>query len=199
MTLRPALPDYKPRPGDIILVPFAGPIGWLITLLQAVVAGDPSRYSHAAVVIDSEWAVQATFPRAEIAPLSELLARRPCAVLVVPPDADYLRPRIVEAALGMVGVRYQFAAYLYIGLAKLRIRPRWLLRLLASRAALICSALADRAWADAGLHCFTDGRPFGAVTPGDLAHVGWTRHMSPGPWLEDFADEVDERGLPAVA
>jgi hypothetical protein len=193
MTLRPALPDYKVRPGDIILVPFAGPIGWVITLLQAVVAWTPSPYSHAEVYVGNGMCVGARAPRASKVRLEDVLARPKVAILAVPESCEWQRDLIVGAALSMVGARYQYLAYLWIGLSRLpighgaayRMVMRWLQHRLETDRAWICSALADRAWYLAGVHLFGDGRLLGAVTPGQLARVGQVRHLRTGPWIED--------------
>jgi hypothetical protein len=77
---------------------------------------------------------------------------------------------------------YQVLAYLWIGLSRLHIRPAWLLHALETETSLICSAWADRAWALGGIHLFNDHRPFGAVSPGEIARVGWTYHYDTGPY-----------------
>jgi hypothetical protein len=176
---------YTPQPGDIYLTRFGGPVGWWITLLQAVVAGDPSRYSHAGVVLWGGWTMSAQWPYPTLVRLDELLEQnrgKPVAFLQAPEWAD--RERIVEAALSLRDRRYSLASYLWIGLSRLGIRPGWLRRRVSSDRAMICSALADRAWAMAGVHLFDDGRLLGEVTPGDLAHVGTIHHHNTGPYEE---------------
>lgn len=177
--------DCEPRPGAIVLVPFAGPrlVRRLIIVGQALLAGAPSRYSHAAIVTGGGWAVEACWPRARMVPMSELMARRPLAYLDLPHEAEGRRDAVVAAALDLVGVPYQGWAYVWIGLAKLGIRPGWMRRKLASPRALICSALVDYAWMLAGVQLFNDGRLLGAVTPGDIAHVGTVHHTDTGPWV----------------
>jgi len=104
------------------------------------------------------------------------------------------RPDLLGRALSMEGAGYQWLAYLWIGLARaakvfglraLGIPLHWLERLLETNKRWICSAYMDRAWLLGGLHMFDDGRLRAAVSPGDVAHVGWTLHADTGPWIED--------------
>jgi hypothetical protein len=178
--------DYQLRPGDIYLTCFGGPIGWLITILQALVAFDPSRYSHAGVVLRGGWTLSAQWPYPTLVHIDDLLEQnrgKPVAFIEAPDWAD--RDAIVDAALSLVMRRYSLWSYLWIGLTRLRIRPRWLRELVASDRTLICSALADRAWMLAGVHAFNDGRLLGEVTPGDLAHVGTIHHYGTGPYRQE--------------
>jgi uncharacterized protein YycO len=46
--------------------------------------------------------------------------------------------------------------------------PRWMRRRLRSDRTLMCSQLCDQAYQSAGVMLFKDGRPAGAVSPGDL-------------------------------
>lgn len=175
--------DYTPRPGDLYLTRFGGPIGWLITLLQALVAFDPSRYSHVGVVLRGGWTLSAQWPYPTMVHLDDLLTEnqgKPVAFIEAPEWAD--RDAIVNAALSLSMRHYSLASYLWIGLTRLHIRPQWLRRLVASDRTLICSALADRAWMLAGVQAFNDGRLLGEVTPGDLAHVGTIHHHDTGPY-----------------
>lgn len=174
---------YVPQPGDIFLTRFGGPLGWFITAMQGLVAGDWSRYSHAGVFIGNGKIVHAQGRGAVIEDATKILNQRPLAILPVPYWAD--RRLVVHAALSLVGRPYGWFSYLWIGLSRLGIRPGWLRRFLASDRTLICSALADRAWLLAGIHAFNDGRILGEVTPGDLAHVGWVHHIGTGPYRED--------------
>lgn len=173
---------YIARPGDIFLTRFAGPIGPAIEVLQAVAAGDPSRYSHAGVIGRNGTVLEATGQGVKRNPLLPILERRPLAILRVPEWAEDRRDAIVDTAESLIGTPYGYLAYPYIGLARLGVQPRWLVRELASFRTLICSAYADRAWDMNGIHLFNDGRVRGAVTPGDLAHVGWTYHVGTGPY-----------------
>lgn len=179
---------YVPQPGDLYLTRFHGPLGWWITTLQAVVAAAPSRYAHAGVFLGDGTVLSAQGSGARIDPVETVLTDRPLAILRVPEWADDRRDIIVGIARAYVGHRYGFLAYLWIGLASLGIQPRWLRRAVASEdTGLICSALVDRIWWHSGIALFDDGRLFGAVKPGELAHVGDVYHVATGPsdlWAE---------------
>lgn len=174
--------DYTPLPGDIFLTRIGGPTGAAIYAAQALVAGDGSRYTHAGVILDRDEVIAAQPGGARIDPAATVLADRPLAILPVPDWAQGRRPQIVQAARSLEGHPYGFAAYLWIGLARLGLRPSWLTRAVGSHRTLICSALADAVWLGAEIHLFDDGRMLGAVTPGDLAHVGTVHHLHTGPW-----------------
>jgi hypothetical protein len=177
--------DYQPRPGDLILVPFGGRARKAVRLAQALVAGDWSEFCHVEAVVSSTQTVGAHHPRACVSDLAEILARQPIAILPVPDGAD--GEAIAQAALDLVGVRYQWLAWAWIGLAKLHIRPRWMRRALERPDRLICSALADLARERGGVRMFNDGRLHGAVTPGDLHYVGIVHNLHTGPYVTEGA------------
>jgi cell wall-associated NlpC family hydrolase len=177
-----ALPPYVGKAGDIYLTRLHGWVGPAVTMLQATVALAPSRYAHAGVFLGDGTVLSAQGSGARIDPESSVLEDRPLAVLRVPAWAESRRDTIVDVARSYVGHRYGWFAYAYIGLATLGIRTPWLERRIASEATgLICSALVDRIWWHAGIGLFDDGRPFGAVKPGELAHVGEVWHVGTGP------------------
>jgi hypothetical protein len=175
---------YRPQPGDLILVPFGGPAGPFVRVAQALIAGDWSEFCHVEVVVSATQTVGAHSPVACYSDLDDILALRPIAILPVPAGAD--GPAIAQAAVDLVGTPYQWLAWLWIGLSKLHIRPRWMQRALASPHALICSALGDYARTVAGVHMF-QGKLMGAVTPGDLHYVGAVENLHTGPWIESHA------------
>ena len=172
---------FTPRPGDIFLTRFGGAFGHVISAAQATIALDPSRYSHAGIVLGAD-VISAQPGGARRQPLAEIMAQRPLAFLPVPAWAQDRRAMIVSLAELFEGRPYRFASYLWLGLSALHIRPNWLRNRIASDDAMICSALADRVWTLAGIHLFDDGRPIGDVTPGDLAHVGDVHHYDTGPY-----------------
>lgn len=173
---------YVPKPGDIYLTRFHGWFGWWLTGLQAIVAAAPSRYAHAGIFLGDGTVLSAQGKGARIDPVETVLADRPLAVLRVPEWAEDRRDIIVGIAKAYVGHKYGFLAYLWIGLATLRIKPRWLRRAVSSeKSGLICSALVDRIWWHAGIGLFDDDRLFGAVKPGELAHIGVVYHVGTDP------------------
>lgn len=172
--------DYTPQPGDIGLRKFAGPLGPVITALQGLVAGDWSRFSHAFVVVNDHQIVQAGGHGVQWAPMPKPGEVQPLAWLRFPDWGD--RQAALDEAYRLLGTPYSYASYLWIGLAKLGIRPKWLRNEIASDHRLICSAFADRVWMAGGVNAFDDGRLLGAVTPGDLAYVGTVINVAAGPW-----------------
>jgi hypothetical protein len=78
------------------------------------------------------------------------------------------RVQLQDAAFDLVGTPYSFLDYASIGLAHLRIRPRWVRDFIADSGHMICSQLVDEVYRRAGVQLFDDGRLPGDVTPGDL-------------------------------
>lgn len=181
-------PSYTPRPGDIFLTQIGGLLGLVIRVLQGLLVGDWSRYTHAGIVLEDGWIIAAQPRGARIDPITTIIDSRPLAVLPVPPWAESRRSEIVETAKTFECHPYGFLDYLYIGLMRVerkigtRVTPRWLQNFVSSDSTLICSALADKVWCMSGIHLFDDGRLHGEVSPGDLAHVGWTYHVGTGPY-----------------
>jgi cell wall-associated NlpC family hydrolase len=174
--------DYTPKPGDIFMTQITGPLGVAIRIAQGVVAGDRSRYTHAGVCLGDGFVIEAMPGGARIAPLAATHTRRPLAYSAFELDED-TRERIVAAARGYEGVGYSLGTYLTLGLLGLGLRPRWLRKRVHGTGRMICSQLCDRAYRDAGVQLFDDGRDSGDVTPGDLAHIGRIRHVGTGPYV----------------
>ena len=87
--------------------------------------------------------------------------------------------KVVLFTKSQLGVRYNYADDLFIGIALLtRERtPAWIERALSDPDSWQCAQLADAALQRAGVHVFRDDRPFGAVYPGSFVPVfqafGW--------------------------
>lgn len=83
-------------------------------------------------------------------------------------EAD-LRSAVVDAARKLEGVPYSYMDYLSVAAVEWK-WPGWerLRGYVQSSGHLICSALVDRAYMNAGVHLFDDRRLPGDVTPGDL-------------------------------
>lgn len=93
---------------------------------------------------------------------------------LVPTDEQ--RILIAQAATGMVGTPYGWLDLVAIALAQRRLGrvvdgDEWWVRRIASSRTLICSQLVDRAYLEAGVHLFDDGRIPGLVSPGDLSRL----------------------------
>lgn len=169
------------RPGDIFLTHIGGGTGGLFTLGQFLALA-PSVYSHAGIVGFDGYVISAQPSGARVDPIETILNDRPLAILPVPDWADARRDLIVNAALAHVDHPYGFDAYLWIGLARIGVKPRWLRNRVGSGRSLICSAFVDRMWEIAGIHLFDDGRLRGEVMPGQLANVGTVHHVGTGPY-----------------
>jgi hypothetical protein len=163
-------PVRPPAPGTFGLTRIGGLLGVLVSLGQWIV-GDASRFSHAFVVLDDDTVLEAMPSGARIAPLADVLGRRPLAFSWVIPLTPAQRAAIVAAARALEGTRYGFSAYLHLALARFGIRWPWLIRYLERNCRLICSQLVDVAYRRAGVQLFADGRGTYDVTPGDLANL----------------------------
>lgn len=91
----------------------------------------------------------------------------------VPTDAQ--RAQIVQAALAMVGDKYNVLDLLAIGLAQKRMGrvvdgDEWWVKRLSKDHREICSQVADLAWKKAGIEMFPKRLP-GLVSPGDLGRL----------------------------
>ena len=92
---------------------------------------------------------------------------------LVPTDTQ--RQRIVQAALAMVGDKYNVLDLLAIGLAQKRMGQvvdgdEWWVKRLSRNGREICSQVADLAWKKVGIEMFP-GRLPGLVSPGDMGRL----------------------------
>jgi hypothetical protein len=174
--------------GAFLLTRSPSRVSRLITAALGL-TGDGTRYSHAALVVDGGYVVEALPGGARLTPLIRYVGRggnvavcdAPVQTAIVdavvagqinPWEAtdheDTIRARVAAAGRALVGTPYSFLDYLSVALLHLGIRPAWLLRAVETRRHMICSQLVDTAYEAAGLHLFADGRFPGDVTPGDL-------------------------------
>lgn len=154
------------QPGDFALTRIGGIAGRGIAVGQWAI-GDGAPVQHAMLYVGAGMVVQAMPGGAEMIHLdraSEPVIWSGSAILLTPME----RAHICRWALRCVGTPYSFVDYASIGLAHLRIRPRWVRDYVASTGHMICSQLVDAAYEAAGVHLFNDGRLPGDVTPGDL-------------------------------
>ena len=180
--------DYKP--GSFFLTTITGPAGYAIGLGQAL-AGAPSRYQHAGIILDGDGTILEAEPGgARIANISEYQGR---GVLVCDgpvqqwiqraastgdPSAElaWIRDRIVREARKLVGVPYSPLDYLALALLHLHLPSGWVRHRVQRSGHLICSQLVDAVYQRAGIQLYDDGRLPGDVMPADLA-----------AWAEDRA------------
>lgn len=100
-------------------------------------------------------------------------ARRAPAALY--PDALWSKPpangpAVADAAIALIGTPYSWVDCACIGVADTLgwHVPEWVRKRLNRRDRLMCSALVDTAYLDAGVHLFNDGRITGDISPEDL-------------------------------
>lgn len=164
-----------PKPGDMGFSMIEGMLGFWVGLAQYL-NGDGSKWSHVFVVLDDNTVMEAMPGGARITPIEEYTGK---AVFIDWELTDAQRAVIVEEAKKLVGTKYGFIDYFAMALARLNIRPQWIVRYVLNSNRLICSALADMVYNKAGVKLFSDGRMWHDVTPGDLI----SRYIE-RPWFD---------------
>lgn len=156
--------DPHPRPGDIGLTSIHGEAGHLIRIGQWLNGDGFGPYEHAFIVLPDHQLIEADPGGAAIRPLNTHAAAR---TVYVYPDGltDQQRTAICDAARKYKGVPYSFADYAALAAHRLHLPVPGLRSYVASTGHMICSQLADRAYLDAGIHLFQDGRWPGFATP----------------------------------
>jgi cell wall-associated NlpC family hydrolase len=146
------------RAGQFGVVRTNSVAAWLIRL------GTRSQVNHAFVFIDEDFIVEAEGTGAVISRASKY------ADMTVShfPLTDAEAAAIGAEARKLVGTPYGYLDIACLTLLSLGVRWQWLLDRAQASRTLICSQLVDRAYRNAGLHLYDDGRPDGEVTPGDL-------------------------------
>lgn len=175
--------DYKP--GSFFLVSVQGLAGFGIGLGQAL-AGAPSRYEHAGMIIGADGSTVEARPGGAV--IGNVAAYEGRALLVSDgpvqqwahgwnaADVESLRGRIVYEAHDLVGVPYSPLDYVALALLHLHLPSKWIRQRVQSSGHVICSQLVDLCYQRAGVHLFSDGRLPGDVMPSDLA-----------AWAEDWS------------
>ena len=176
------------RPGSFFLAAAEGWAGYGIALGEAL-AGSPSRYTHAGIILDADGTVLEAEPHGarlgnvraykhtliSDGPVQSYLAQNGY-VDAHPDHGSKIRTAVVAEARKLVGVPYSALDYLALAALHLHLPSAWIRQRVESSGHLICSALVDRAYMNAGIHLFDDGRLPGDVMPSDLA-----------AWAEDWA------------
>ncbi|MFD0032578.1 hypothetical protein ACFVJK_30775 [Streptomyces sp. NPDC127172] len=156
-----------PQPGDIGLTSITGPVGRLVQFGQWLNGDGFGAYQHAFIVLPGNLLIEAMPGGAIVAPLSKYDDRD--VLYVSPADlTDAQRKAITDCALKYRDVPYSFLDYLALAAHRFRLPVPGLRRYIAASGHQICSQLCDRAYLDAGLHLFDDGRWPGFVTPMSL-------------------------------
>lgn len=174
--------NYKP--GSFFLTPIKGAAGYGIALAQAL-AGDPSRYTHAGLILDEAGTIiEAELNGARLASIREygsdalLISDGPVQRQIAlgdPRSEAGIRADVVAAGRKFVGVPYSLLDYAAIAALHLHLPSKWIRQRVQSSGHLICSQLVDAAYLNAGVHLFNDGRLPGDVAPADLS-----------AWAEDW-------------
>jgi cell wall-associated NlpC family hydrolase len=183
------------KPGMLFLYHGESWVSRSISSAQAFVRGG-SFYSHAGLYLGDGKIIEAMPSGARICDFSpaydhatvlwsDAPIQRALASGVV--DEAELRARVVEEARKLEGTPYSYSDYLAIAAVEWK-WPGWekLRSYVASSGRLICSALVDRAFLNAGVHLFDDRRLPGDVTPGDLDR--YDQH-----WVRERLGSVETR------
>ncbi|WP_255946580.1 hypothetical protein [Streptomyces odontomachi] len=158
-----------PQPGDIGLTSITGPVGLLIKVGQWLNGDGFGAYQHAFVVLPEGRLIEAMPGGAVIAEVSEYDGRD--VLYVSPADLTHdQRTAICACAKKYQDIPYSFLDYLALAAHRFHLPVPRLRRYIESTGHMICSQLADRAYLDAGVHLFDDGRWPGYVTPMALAN-----------------------------
>lgn len=153
-----------PQPGDIGLTSITGPVGKLIKVGQWLNGDGFGPYQHAFIVLPGDRLIEAEPGGATVSPLSEY-DDRPVVYLSPQGLTPAQRKAICDCALKYQGVPYSFADYAALAAHRFHLPVPGLRSYVESSKHQICSELVDRAYLDAGIHLFHDGRWPGYVTP----------------------------------
>jgi uncharacterized protein YycO len=177
-----------PQPGDIGLTSITGPVGKLIQVGQWLNGDGFAPWEHAFIVLPGDRLIEAEPGGARVAPLSEYDDRD---VQYVSPAGltDAQRKAVCDRALTHRGVPYSFLDYVALAAHRFRLPVPGLRSYIESTGHQICSQLCDRAYLDAGIHLFRDGRWPGYVTP-----MGLHDRLSPADDGVLTADAPPQRG-----
>ena len=160
-----------PREGDFFL---AKTTGWKASVIRLFTG---SRWNHAGIIIHNVSNVPQN-PRFLIAEMvpdgGAIVAAAKKYKTVCYSNVELTedqRTDIADLAYGYIfdlDTGYNWLDVISLGLAKLKIKPRLIKRVLSNKNRLFCSQMVDEVYLQAGIHLFDDGRLPGQVTPGDL-------------------------------
>src|SRR5690242_14546439 len=160
--------ERKLLPGDFGLTKIKGWTGIWVSLGQWL-NGDASRFTHAFVVVDDNYVIEAQPGGAVLSPLADYLERDD-VVFSNMHLTQIQREYIVKRAQELEGTPYSFLDYLAIALMRLGIKADRIVDRVVSSKHLICSQLVTEVYESAGVEIFDDGTDSWMVTPGDLAN-----------------------------
>jgi len=154
-------------PGTIGLSRISGAVGVFVRWGQWL-TGDGSPWTHAFVVLDDAWVIEAAPGGIRMVEVGSYESR--AAFL---PDWPVLsadqQQQLVQEARKMLGAQYGWMQYPALALLALGLKPYFLRHYVARSDRYICSQLVDELHRRVGSQLFDDGRESMDVTPGDLA------------------------------
>lgn len=161
----------EPQRGDFFVTQISGSVGVLISVGEWLNGSRFGPWDHAGVYVGDGQVVEAEPGGARLAGLDEY-AGRPIAWSSGKVElTEEQRTAVVAAARARIGTPYSAADYFAIAAHRFHLPVPGLRKFIASSGHLICSALVDRVFLDAGVHLYDDGRWEGYVTPADLASL----------------------------
>ena len=152
-----------PRLGAFMVTETGGFVAWAIRKITK------SPVNHAGVYVGHGFLVEAQPGGARVS----LAARYPKAIWSTPPISVHTDLAIINAALDLVGTPYNFldiAAQALVRVFHWK-APNWALKRISNPERLQCAQLVDIAYGKAGVELFSDGRPAGLISPGDLYQI----------------------------
>ena len=161
--------ELIPMPADFACVSMGGEAGRLVALGERLNGSAFTQYQHAFIYMGDRRIVEAE-PGGARERLLQGYGSIVWSTGKIPLTAAQ-RGKIVAAAAGYIGTPYSWLDYVALALHRLHVPAPGLRAFIGSTHSMICSELVDRAYADAGVHLFADGRWPGYVTPADLAAV----------------------------
>lgn len=160
-----------PLPGDFFVTSVTGQVGFLISFGEWLNGSRFGHWDHAGVYVGGGQLVEAEPGGARLAGLDEYQGRPIAWSTGHVALSVEQRAAVVAAARARIGTPYSAADYFAIAAHRFHLPVPWLRSYVASSKHLICSALVDKVYQDAGVHLFEDSRWDGYVTPADLADL----------------------------
>ena len=176
------------KPGSFFLAAAEGWAGYGIALGEAL-AGSPSRYTHAGIIVAADGTCVEAEPHG--ARLGNVRAYKHTLISDGPvqqwmssvagddrylkPAEEYIRDKVVYEARNLLGTPYSALDYFALAALHLHLPSRWIRNRVQSSGHAICSQLVDLGYLRSGIHLYSDGRYPGDVMPSDLA-----------AWAEDW-------------
>jgi uncharacterized protein YycO len=151
--------------GAILLTTLDGPSGVVVRIGERLI-GVPARFQHVAVAVGGPLIVEAEPGGARLTDWGQYQGRH--TEVRIPRITTTQSAAIARHARTLIGTPYSYLDYASIGLVHGPYRPDWLRDYVADTGHMICSQLADEAYARAGIYLFNDRRPPGDVAPGDM-------------------------------